>query len=72
MKIGWDTYSNHLGHRGDEEDKRGCFRCHDDKHATKDGKTISQDCDLCHEILAEDEKPADLPESLQGLAQLTE
>jgi hypothetical protein len=72
MKIGWDTYPNHLGHNGEEEDKRGCFRCHDDKHATKDGKTISQDCDLCHEIMAEDEKPADLPESLQGLAQLTE
>jgi hypothetical protein len=28
----------------------GCFRCHDDSHKTKDGKTIGQECTLCHSI----------------------
>jgi hypothetical protein len=26
----------------------GCFRCHDDSHVSKDGKTIGQDCETCH------------------------
>ncbi len=67
MKIGWDTYPSHLGHRGEEEDKRGCFRCHDDEHKTKDGKVLRMDCDLCHEILFEEEKPQELPEHFQSL-----
>jgi hypothetical protein len=67
MKIGWETYPSHLGHRGEEVDTRGCFRCHDEKHQTKDGKTLSQDCDLCHEILHEEENPEDLPDSLRAL-----
>jgi len=67
MKIGWDTYPSHLGHRGEEEDIRGCFRCHDEKHKTQEGKTLSQDCDLCHELLHEDENPEDLPEALKSL-----
>ena len=37
-------------------DEVGCFRCHDEQHATKDGKTISQDCATCHSLLAQDEK----------------
>jgi len=28
----------------------GCFRCHDDSHASKDGKKIGQDCETCHKI----------------------
>ncbi len=67
MKIGWDTYPSHLGHRGEEEDTRGCFRCHNDKHMTKEGKTLRQDCDLCHEVLHEEESPEDLPGSLRAL-----
>ena len=67
MKLGWEAHPNHLGHRGEEKDKRGCFRCHNDEHATADGKTLSMDCDLCHELLVEEEAPEDLPESLQSL-----
>jgi len=48
MKITWGTYRQHLGHQ-DEADGYGCFRCHDDEHKTKVGKTIRQDCDLCHD-----------------------
>jgi hypothetical protein len=51
MKVTWGTYPNHLGH----QDDRGCFRCHDEEHATADGRTITQDCSACHEILAMEE-----------------
>lgn len=46
MKIGFGTYSNNIGHM----DFPGCFRCHDDNHKTKEGRVISQSCDLCHDI----------------------
>ena len=46
MKVGWGTYPNQLGHTI----SNGCFRCHDDSHKSADGKTISQDCELCHAI----------------------
>ncbi|MDK9706774.1 MAG: NapC/NirT family cytochrome c [Desulforhopalus sp.] len=48
MKITWGAYKSHLGHQ-DEGEGFGCFRCHDDEHQTKDGKAISQSCDLCHD-----------------------
>jgi len=54
MKVTWGTYPNNIGH----EDFPGCFRCHDDKHVSADGRRISQDCDACHAILAlEEEAP---------------
>jgi hypothetical protein len=31
----------------------GCFRCHNDRHATPTGKVISRDCNLCHSIVAQ-------------------
>ena len=46
MNVTWGTYPNNIGHM----DFPGCFRCHDDSHKTKDGKTIGQDCALCHSI----------------------
>jgi NapC/NirT cytochrome c family, N-terminal region len=52
MKVTWGTYPNNLGHT----DFDGCFRCHDEQHAAKDGKTITQDCSACHNLLASDEK----------------
>jgi hypothetical protein len=48
MKVTWGTYKGHNGHQ-DEADGYGCFRCHDDTHETEFGKTISQDCSLCHD-----------------------
>lgn len=60
MKVTWGTYPTNLGHA----DFPGCFRCHDDSHKSADGNSvISQDCDLCHTVLAWDEaKPAILDE----------
>ncbi len=51
MKVTWGTYPNNIGH----EDFPGCFRCHDDKHASAAGKTITQDCNACHSLLAMEE-----------------
>jgi hypothetical protein len=49
MKSSWKAYPNNIGHM--ESD--GCFRCHNDRHATESGKVISKDCNLCHSILAQ-------------------
>jgi hypothetical protein len=46
MKVQFGTYLNNIGHM----DSPGCFRCHDDSHKTKDGRTIGQECDTCHDI----------------------
>ena len=51
MKVSWGVHPNHIGH----EDFLGCFRCHDDNHKNADGRVISQDCETCHTILAQDE-----------------
>lgn len=49
MKANWKVYPNNIGHM--ESD--GCYRCHNDRHATESGKVISKDCNLCHNILAQ-------------------
>jgi nitrate/TMAO reductase-like tetraheme cytochrome c subunit len=51
LKVTWGTYANNLGHMDDP----GCFRCHDDSHATATKATIPQDCDTCHQALAMEE-----------------
>ena len=51
MKVAWGTYPNNIGH----EDFLGCFRCHDDNHKSADGRTITQDCSACHNVLAMEE-----------------
>lgn len=51
IKVTWGTYPNHLGHT----DFPGCFRCHDESHTATDTKTITQDCNVCHQLIAVDE-----------------
>ena len=51
MKVTWGAYPVNIGHT----DFPGCFRCHDGSHSSQDGKTISQDCNACHNLLAMDE-----------------
>jgi len=63
LKVTWGTYPNNLGHA----DYPGCFRCHDEDHATTDKKTITQDCAACHNALAVDEAAPDVLKTL-GLA----
>jgi hypothetical protein len=57
MKVTWGTYPNHISHI----DTNGCFRCHDDEHATKDGRVIKQDCELCHKEQEQAEKQEPSP-----------
>lgn len=49
MGVSWKVYPNHLGHL----ETNGCFRCHNEKHTSQDGTTISRDCNLCHDIVAQ-------------------
>jgi nitrate/TMAO reductase-like tetraheme cytochrome c subunit len=65
LKVTWGTYPNNLGHT----DFPGCFRCHDENHATADKKTISQDCTTCHNPLAVEEASPDVLKTL-GLADI--
>ncbi len=56
MKVTWGTHPNHIGHNQfGHGSYPGCFRCHDSDHTSKDGKTITQDCSACHNLLAQDE-----------------
>lgn len=64
LKVSWGTYPNNLGHM----DFPGCFRCHDGSHTTADGKTITQDCNTCHEPLATDEASPEILKTL-GIAE---
>ncbi|MGO9514795.1 MAG: NapC/NirT family cytochrome c [Steroidobacteraceae bacterium] len=60
MKVTWNTYPNHIGH----QQSPGCWRCHDNTHvAASGGEKIRKKCDLCHNLVAEDEAaPAVLKE----------
>lgn len=60
LKVTWGTYPNNLGH-GDDP---GCFRCHDGGHATPDNKTITQDCNACHQALAVEETSPEILKTL--------
>jgi hypothetical protein len=52
MNVKWGAYPINIGH----EDFPGCFRCHDGSHSSKGGESITQDCNACHNLLAQDEK----------------
>ena len=56
MGVTWNTYPINIGH----EQYIGCFRCHDESHATPEGETIRQDCDMCHYPLAIGETDPDI------------
>jgi hypothetical protein len=63
LKVTWGTYRNDIGH----EASPGCFRCHDEEHATSGGKTITMDCAACHEAIAVEEASPEVLKTL-GLA----
>jgi len=60
LKVTWGTYPNNLGHT----DFPGCFRCHDEAHTSAGKKTITQDCAVCHQMVAASEAS---PEVLKTL-----
>lgn len=59
MNVSWRKFPNHIGHMYSP----GCFRCHDGKHVSDDGKVLTRDCNICHTIYEqkfEEEKPSAL------------
>jgi nitrate/TMAO reductase-like tetraheme cytochrome c subunit len=56
MEVWWDTYPDHIGH----EQSDGCFRCHKRSMRTEDREQVSNDCDTCHVLLAEEEEDPDI------------
>ena len=52
MRVSWQHYPNNIGHMYNE----GCFRCHDNQHVTDKGEILSNDCKLCHTIVAQGPK----------------
>jgi len=48
MAIRWNSYPSMLGHQQTD----GCFRCHTPDLVDGQGRSISQECTLCHSLLA--------------------
>ncbi|HEV8131023.1 MAG TPA: NapC/NirT family cytochrome c [Acidobacteriota bacterium] len=54
MKADWRSYPDNIGHFFSD----GCFRCHDGLHLDAQGKAISNECTLCHEIVVQGPREA--------------
>ena len=63
MNVSWKKFPNHIGHMYSP----GCFRCHDGKHKSKEGKVLSRDCNVCHTILSQKYENEPLQLSLGGV-----
>lgn len=63
MKVSWKRFPDNIGHMY----YPGCFRCHDGKHVSDDGKVLSRDCNVCHTILAQQFERDKLRLSLGGI-----
>ena len=53
MKTDWQTHPNNIGHLYFS----GCFRCHDGDHVSKDGKVITNNCNVCHTMIYDSANP---------------
>ena len=49
MNVSWKKYPNNVGHMY----YSGCFRCHDGQHKDEQGNVLSNNCNLCHTIIAQ-------------------
>lgn len=63
MNTNWKKFANSIGHVWDN----GCFRCHDGKHVSEDGKLISRDCNACHTIISAEDENGLVKTSVTGL-----
>lgn len=64
MNVSWTKYPNNIGHMYND----GCFRCHDGKHVSDDGKVITNDCNTCHVIIAQGPTNGRIESNIAGLA----
>ncbi len=63
MGVSWKKFPNNIGHLY----YPGCFRCHDGKHVSDDGKVLTRKCNVCHTILAQQFERDTLHLSLGGV-----
>lgn len=63
MRVSWKRFPDNIGHLY----YPGCFRCHDGKHVSSEGKVLSRDCNTCHTILAQQFQQDTLRISLTGI-----
>ncbi len=63
MQVSWKRFPDNIGHLY----YPGCFRCHDGKHQSDDGKVLSRDCNTCHTILAQQFEKEGVRLSLDGV-----
>jgi cytochrome c1 len=63
MNVSWKRFNDNVGHMY----YPGCFRCHDGKHVSDDGKVLSRDCNVCHTILSQQFEKKGLRMSLSGV-----
>ncbi len=63
MQANWKKFPDNIAHTYTP----GCFRCHDGKHFSDDGKVISNDCNSCHIIISQEFSDGKKISSLEGL-----
>jgi nitrate/TMAO reductase-like tetraheme cytochrome c subunit len=63
MKVDWKRFIDNIGHLY----YPGCFRCHDGKHVSDNGKVLSRDCSVCHTILSQEFSSGEQSVSLGGV-----
>lgn len=63
MNADWKHFPDNISHVYTP----GCFRCHDGKHFSDDGKMISNDCNSCHLIIKQTNSEHLTRTSLEGL-----
>jgi hypothetical protein len=63
MGVSWKKFNDNIGHLY----YPGCFRCHDGKHVSEDGKVLSRECNTCHVILAQQFEQDTLRVSIAGV-----
>lgn len=64
MNVSWKGFPDHIGHMYSD----GCFRCHDGKHVSSDGRVITKSCNACHTLLSQSVGGGPQAISLGGVA----
>ncbi|MEX2190592.1 MAG: cytochrome C, partial [Bacteroidota bacterium] len=63
MRVDWKRFTDNIGHLY----YPGCFRCHDEKHVSDSGETLTKDCNVCHTIIAQEFEKGTQRLSLKGV-----
>lgn len=63
MRSDWRAHPDNASHMYGP----GCFRCHDGKHVSDDGKVLTKDCKTCHTMISQTGADGVRKESLAGV-----